>query len=36
MILRYVGKDIEKLYSTNEYDGIRVSEKSLEGALKWK
>ena len=36
MTLRYAGKDIERLFATNEYNGVKVSEYSLEGALRWK
>lgn len=36
MTLRYAGKDIERLFATNEYDGVKVSEDSLQGALRWK
>ena len=36
MTLRYADKDIERLFATNTYVGINVSEKSLEGALRFK
>ena len=36
MTLRYADKDIERLFATNEYTGEKVSEKSLEGALRFK
>ena len=36
MTLRYADKDIERLFATNTYDGVKVSEKSLEGALRFK
>lgn len=36
MTLRYAGKDIERLFATNAYDGEKVSEESLQGALRWK
>ena len=36
MTLRYAGSDIERLFATNAYDGTKVSEESLEGALRFK
>lgn len=36
MTLRYADRDIERLFATNEYTGEKVSEQSLEGALRFK
>lgn len=36
MTLRYAGADIERLFATNTYDGTKVSEESLQGALRFK
>ena len=36
MTLRYAGADIERLFATNAYDGVKVSEESLQGALRFK
>lgn len=36
MTLRYVTKDIERLFATGKYDGEKVSEDSIYGALRFK